>query len=310
MQETDAVRMAVASWLIFLTAMSVAAPSTAQTSDHKTPQEVIVEGKRNHRDAAHRFVNEITVETEDQVAQFGEPVCPLTLGLSPTYNGVITERVLKDAKDTGVRVAKGRCEPNVIIMISDDGHQLLDRLHTDRGPMFEDIPLHDLHALLDEPGPVHAWQGVELLDNSGFPVGIRDPNGVHGPSPVAEAPVAKGFMPSRLQQAFRRRIDTAFVVIDAKAIDGLTLMQVADYAAMRTLAITRNPKGASMAQDSILTLFDGASGSSKPASLSRSDAAYLHALYATSSATLASTQKSNMAQSINRALSATQPDQR
>jgi hypothetical protein len=300
-------RMAVASWLVCLTITGLAAPSLAQTTDHKALPEVVVEGRRDHQDAAHRFVNEITVEKEDQVAQFGEPICPLTLGLSAGYNGVITQRVLKDAKSAGVRIAGGRCEPNVIIMISDDGHQLLDRLHTDRGPLFEAMPLHDLHALLDEPGPVHAWQGVELLDNGGFPVGVRDPNGIHGPGPLSDAPVAKGYMPSRLQQAFRRRIDTAFVVIDAKAIDGLTLMQVADYAAMRTLAITRDPKGASMAQDSILALFDGKSGSPKPVSLSRSDAAYLHALYATSSATLASAQKASMAESINRTLSSATP---
>jgi hypothetical protein len=58
-----------------------------------------------------------------------------------------------------------------------------------------------------------------------------------------------------------------------------------------------------MAQDSILTLFDPTQASVKPASLSRSDAAYLHALYATSSIVSGATQRSNMAQSINRTLS-------
>ncbi len=98
------------------------------------------------------------------------------------------------------------------------------------------------------------------------------------------------------------------MVIDADAIDGLTLIQIADYAAMRTLAITRDPKGAAMAQDSILALFDPTQTSAKPASLSKSDAAYLHALYATSSVVSGATQRSNMAQSINRALSPTSSD--
>jgi hypothetical protein len=295
--------MRLTTVLYLIASIALATPASAQAPPGKPIPDVVVIGKRDHQDAAHRFVNEVTVEREGQVAQFGEPICPLVLGLPSTYDAIVRNRVLKDAEAAKVRTAGARCDPNVIVMITDDGHRLLDRLHATRREVFEGMDLHTLQALLSEPGPVHAWQGVELLSQDGTPLGLGDPNSVGFVT-------AKNYDPSRITEPFRWRIDTAFLVIDVKAIDGLTLTQVADYAAMRTLAITRDPKASSLGEDSILTLFDDASGASKPASLSNGDAAYLHALYATSNGVSGSAQRSNMALSISRTLSAPAPQSR
>jgi hypothetical protein len=292
-----------APWFSLLAFLALAAPCAAQTTVDKAPQEIVVQGKRGHQDAAHRFVNAVTVEREGQLAQFGEPICPLVLGLPTAYNAAIASEFKKDAKDAGVALRGANCEPNVFVMIADDGHALLEKLHTARQPMFEGMDLHTLQALLDAPGPVHVWQGYELLDQGGFPVGIKDPSIVSEDITMLDAAGASNYAPSRIQQSFRQRIDAAFIIIDLKAIDGLTPMQIADYAAMRTLAATRPPGEGSAGEDSILTLFDAHQGDGKPAAMSKRDAAYLHALYATSNVVSGAAQQANIADSINRTLS-------
>jgi hypothetical protein len=295
--------MTGAQWFSLLVLLAVAAPCIAKTTVENVPQEVIVQGRRNPEDAAHRFVNAVTVEREGQVAQFGEPICPLVLGLSAPYDAAIANQFKRDAKEAGVALRGANCEPNVFVMIADDGHALLEKLHTARQPMFEGLDLHTLQALLNAPGPVHVWQGYELLDQGGFPVGVKDPSIVSEDITMLSAVGASNYAPSRIQQSFRQRIDAAFIIIDLKAIDGLTPMQIADYAAMRTLATTRPPGGGSVSEDSILTLFDARQGDGKPASLSKRDAAYLHALYATLNVVSGVAQQANIADSINRTLS-------
>ena len=291
---------------------SLVTAAAAQTPVRPPSSDVVVTAKRDHRDAAHRFVDGITVDKNEQVAQFGEPVCPLVLGLPPAYNAAVLERFVKDAQDAGVRVRGSGCTPNIVIMIADDGQKLLPKLHTARPALFEATDLHAMQALLGDPGPVHAWQGLELMDNGGMPVGIPSASPLVPASGVVidSYSNAHNFTPSRLEQAFRERIDSAFVVMDAKAIIGLTITQIADYAVMRALAVTRDPKGGSLGGDSILTLFDKDKSGPGPASLSPGDAAYLHALYATYSGVIGAAQRSSMALAVSQALSGADPQEK
>jgi hypothetical protein len=293
----------IAQSLSWLAVLAAPGQTFAQTALDRAPQEVIVEGRRNPQDAAHRFVDAVTVQREGQVAQFGEPVCPLVIGLPSAYNAAVAAEFKKDAKDAGVALRSSLCEPNVIVMIADDAHALLEKLHSARRPMFEGMDLHALQALLNEPGPIHVWHGFELLDEGGFPVGVKDPSVMSEDITMLSAPGASNYAPSRLQQSFRQRIDAAFIIIELKAIDGLTPVQIGDYAAMRTLAVTQTPGEHSGDRDSILSLFDTPQEEPKPASLSKRDAAYLHALYATSNGVSGAAQQANMAKSIERALS-------
>jgi hypothetical protein len=81
---------------------------------------------------------------------------------------------------------------------------------------------------------------------------------------------------SKIYGATRNDIINAMVLFDRNAVRGLTLTQLADYAAFR--ALTRMlPQTSDTRADSIVSLFDGAGN--RPAELTAFDRAYLGALY-------------------------------
>jgi hypothetical protein len=93
---------------------------------------------------------------------------------------------------------------------------------------------------------------------------------------------------------------SSFVLIAARAVAGLTLTQIADYAAMRALAKTRAP--ASTSGPTILRLFDENNASAKPAELTSWDLGYLRSLYLTDNRLTANSQEAAISAGIRRSL--------
>jgi hypothetical protein len=275
------------------------ASAFAQPTTGSVVQEIVVEGRRSNFQVTRKFVNDITAEVRDksgnfQIAKFADPVCPVVFGLNAAQNTGISERLLKDAKDAGLRTEGGRCDPNIVIIISEDGRQLLQKLHSAHPAIFGDMNWYDISLLLTENGPVHTWQLKEISDRGGQPLGVN-------PEGSRNYLVVKNYSPSIIEKSVRQRIDTSFLLIDSKAVDGLDLIQIADYAAMRTLAITRAPKAGAKDSNTILTLFDADQNSQRPEHLSTTDAAYLHALYSTSNVVSGTMQQANIVRLIKQA---------
>ena len=89
----------------------------------------------------------------------------------------------------------------------------------------------------------------------------------------------------------------SFVVFDLAAIEGLTLLQIADHAAMRALA--RTSPAALPARRSILTLFaDRDAGSDPAGELTGWDIAYLAALYRTGNVVSAHQHQASIARTM------------
>jgi hypothetical protein len=165
----------------------------------------------------------------------------------------------------------------------------------------------EISALLQEDGPVHTWQIKERSSRDGVPIGFSA-DGSSSEEPINSGSSALSgqanylWSPSIIEKGVQQTLDASFVVIDAKAVDGLTIAQIADYAAMRTLAVTRAPKRSSSESDTILTLFDPGPSAQKLNGLSPTDVAYLHALYATSNAVSGTMQRANILTLIKRTL--------
>ena len=81
---------------------------------------------------------------------------------------------------------------------------------------------------------------------------------------------------SKIYVNIREDIDQVVVLFDRGKISGKTLIQLADYAAMRGFARTR-PTGADAPLDTILALFDPSA--EPPQGLTDFDFAYLRNLY-------------------------------
>lgn len=103
--------------------------------------------------------------------------------------------------------------------------------------------------------------------------------------------------PSIVNPQTVQSIEHSFVVLETRAIFGMELLQIADYAAMRGLAITASTLPAG--EDSILTLFAaGAEGA--PRRLTAVDRGYLAGLYRAPANRTAAAQGNAIVRSIQR----------
>ena len=222
--------------------------------------------------ALRAFVDDVTVLTEGQVARFYEPVCVISDGLPPDYNAVVEARVAELARNAGIAVNRRRaCAPNLIVLVADDGADVTGVLRRRRPELFDGLDSAEISRLVAASGPVRRWQrsesswanGEPILDSRDEYLG-RDVHLFHG-RPA-----------SLLRTSTRQALRLSVVVFDVAAIDGLTLMQIADHAAMLGLAPTQ---AAEVARGrSILALFEGGIGHAEPAATTW-DLAYLRALY-------------------------------
>lgn len=296
---TASVMLAAAVALVGISSAVVQAQSAASdAAAHPSQgQKIVVTGQRNRRDPVSAFVEAVTVEIDDQIAKFAVPVCPLSLGLRPEQNAFIEARLRLIAGYLGIGAAAAGCRPNMVVIAADSGGDFISRLHDERPVLFEMFEAIDIRRIMRQPGPARAWQSVETRGADGRPMlGVevdRETRRVR--------PAITGVMPSITSRSTRQDLTLSFVVLDVEVLDGLTPLQIADYAAMRALARTEAatlPSGRS-----ILTLFaDRRAGVAPAPSLTDWDEAYLTGLYRTHNVVSAHQQRSAIAGFMRRDL--------
>jgi hypothetical protein len=205
----------------------------------------------------------------EPLAQFQDPVCPGVMGLPVEFATLMVDRIRYDAERAGIKVATANdCRANILVAFVRNGLADVKTIRKKRGYLFAGISMEELNELSADRGPVHAWVNTIVRTRDGeFVRGNADA----GDIPVVNAPMAD----SHIFLATRLDIASSVVVIDIAAIHGMSVDQIADYAAMRSLARTRPPKNGA-ALDTILSLFD-AQGP-RPAELTRFDLAYLRSI--------------------------------
>lgn len=287
--------MAYPAWL-FLSAL---APVQSAPPSPPADQTIIVTGTRPTQNALTDYVESITTDVNGQIATFREPICPAAFGLPHTYNRVIEQRIREDAARVGIRVAGNLCDANVVLIVADDPGPLVAALRRERPQMFIGLENWQVEDVLRTKDPVRTWQAVEPRGSDGRPLqrvmffGIR---------PIAGqgAWINPAASNSRIEQNIRPDLVASFILMSADETDGLTLRQIADYAAMRTLAQTTAPVESS--GRTILSLFNHRPERMAPDGLTPWDLAYLRSLYATDNRVPAHLQESAIADAMRREL--------
>lgn len=232
--------------LTSLVLLSLAAAPIAQAQDAlpKPAQDgsITVTGKAPKPiKKAQRYIRQVLDTNDGQLARFVDPVCPEVIGLPERFRGPLEERFRIVAGAASVRLAKAKCEPNLMIVFADNSDALIATLRKRRDAVFANL---DDGALRDafQAGPIHAWRLVVTRDEAG--------NIATGNTDMDEPPVFEGDT-----QAITIN---AVVVMDRKAAQGKSVRQIADYVVMRTLVGAKPPVKGSIAAPSILSLFDPA----------------------------------------------------
>jgi Secretin and TonB N terminus short domain len=233
------------------------------------------------------FVRTVTTQVSsiESLPRWGVKVCPAVDGLPESQGEFILQRVSTIARSAGVPLGAQDCRPNLWIKITAEPARLVKDMRSQFPASFMELSGQpatptEIRRFIDDPRPIRAWYGIELVGALGNEMGTFDEMGDKGRAPkVNRLPVM-----SRARIDDLQTIESALVIVDRKRIEGLTVGAVADYAAMIGLAEV-NPQGDYSSAESILKLFaapDKGQSVNQPVNqLSAWDAAFLKALYAT-----------------------------
>lgn len=260
------------------------------------PPEIIVKGTRPPtRKQLQAQTSALTLHAEEGVARFSDPVCPRVVGFPNGYNAIVEERIRADARAAKIDIAKGKCRPNITVLIVDSGAAIVQEASRTHAWLFNGVSDAEQVALRRETGPVHAWTATELRSRDGDQ--LRQQGDSVPTLTVRDASI--------LHLPTRQDIVGSVILLDVDAIIGKGLNQIGDYIAMRALAKTRPPSAATAA-DTILSLFTP--GASPPATLTSFDRAYLEALYYGPATATYTSKVSEMANRIGRATARARKD--
>ena len=228
------------------------------------------------------------------------PVCPGVVGLPDGQNELVEARMRTVAAAIGAPVGGKGCVPDVIVIVARDKKEAIDDLQHRRPWLLGEISTPEIRLLKSLPGPAAGWQVVGKVQSDGMPLnrvrfgGALDMAGT-------DTLLAKSFsVVGRLQQPTVPQFLVSVVVIEARALDGISTMQLADYATMRALAPI-SWRSSSTPSRSILNLFDPTrTPAEQPASVTWWDVAMLKSLYDTSNSVPADIQRSAIAAAMKR----------
>ncbi len=244
-------------------------------------QEVTVTAQREKLEKRiTAFVNTITGPLfEGGLPLWGRPVCTVVSGLEREQVEFVVGRVSDIARTGGVPLAGKQCLPNLYILVNSRPQELLRTMAkrnfgftfgTSVEPM-DGTPIVPSHVTIDEfiskPGPVR----VLYRDAPTAAYGVRPIVKVAKVGPITYS--GDTWAGNSGWYVFR-----VFVIIDASQLQGVTLGQLADYAALVGLAEIK-PADSLADAPTILQLFNGTTAA--PAGMTDWDRAFLRSLYST-----------------------------
>lgn len=290
-------------WMLPATALlagQAPAPTTSETP-------IVIEGTRDSAAKIERYVKTFSkASAGDKIGRFEKPVCPVVVGLRKDHNVEVESRIRRVAAEAGLDVLKPGCEANFLVVMTSDRKELFAKWLAERPDLFGGLSSGQIQALINSAEPAVAWHILELRGSDGRPLGAsafpRSASGGSG-SMGSEMMSQEAVTSSRLLPMVRADFGLAIVVIDGKAAAGATYRQLADFAAMRGLALTDSNAAEKVGAPSILTLLlDKQAERPAPLSVTAWDIAYLKALYGMSNNLRAAAQRSELVQIMNKEL--------
>ena len=205
----------------------------------------------------------------DPVPRFEDAICPGVAGMQVDAAEMLVYRIRQNAEALHRWLAPPEtCKANLIVSFVNDGQQIVRELIHEKPYLFSEVPPSEREARLAMPGPVHVVSNVVTRTRDGMPV--------YGEENLNDPPQVTAWMAhSKIYSATRRDIIYVLVLIDQRAVRGMSLTQLADYVTMRALVHDLPDQPAA---NSILTLFS-APADNRPAGLTSYDQALLSGLY-------------------------------
>lgn len=242
---------------------------------------------------AEAFVSNIGAPPSGRkMAVWSRSICVGSIGMAAEPAGYMVDRVLDWANHVGIRTSGPGCNPNILIVSTDDADRTAQALVRAR-PLDFDARAESSHrgrAALREfeqsDRPVRWWHVSIPVDPDTGDALVRQrgqqPFSIAATDAIIRAPVDLGaygqiVSASRLYDDSLDHMQSLVIVIDAVAFEQVSFLQLSDYVAM--IALAQISSSATPSVPSILTLFE--QGVPQEETLTRWDRSFLEALYGT-----------------------------
>ena len=284
--------------LLLLAPLTWTGTAVAQVPPPAADQsEIIVQGHRYSDNDVRDFVDALTESRFDgQLSKFDWAVCPAVVGLSERHRSAVTMRMRQVAAAAGMRVADGNCRPNALVIVAENKPEFIKAFRKKYPAYFKD-GLGDRITLSNRDGPATAWHVEGLLDANGIAAAQHRESQFY---------MVESTDSSRLIPASRPHFAAGVLVLELKALAGLTATQLADYAAMRLFARTDPARLKNGSAPTILHALDTPIGGSVPITLTHWDLGFLRALYSTGNNQFANRQRKSIQQKLRNELKSVQ----
>lgn len=285
--------------------------ANAEAAVDSDDNEIVVTAQKKLKAAIAAHISTvISDQSGGQYARFAKPLCPSVIGFGEENAAFIEKRLRAIAKAADIQTGSANCDPNIHVLVVEDGNKMLDFLRLKHRRAFGTLTPYQRNKIQNGQGPTYNWHIVETVSaddggsrsvaGTGFAGGAG-----YGLLSDAAANAGRTHVKSRIDLPVRQELNHGFLLIDKDAAQGLSVVQIADYAAMRTFLQTKEGSTGSSAADSILSLFDTEeSAADRVQSLAPWDLALLTALYKAPTNRPARLQRSSMFQNFEKALAA------
>ena len=269
--------------------------SPAPTSQGQAgPDTVTVQASRERKELQREvdhFVFAMSVRyLNDALSRWNRPVCPLVAGLPREQGEFVLARLSQIATQSKAPLADEHCKANFYVVVTREPEALLKAWHArDPNMYMTRNGWGHVRNFLDTPRPVRVWYNNEFRSSDGTALsadsvaaalagGLPGMAGTSLGMQLALANIPSSTVPTgtRLRRGAVQTLSSVIVVVDARRVENLQLVQVADYIGLVGLAEVNLDADVGSAP-SITKLFRDAPDA--PQGLSSFDQAFLAALY-------------------------------
>ena len=214
----------------------------------------------------------------DSLERWNQPICPLVAGVPSEQAEFIRARVSEVARDSHAPLGAEHCNPNLVVVITNDPDLLLEKWDKRVRGLFNTCKGYGpVNTFLHSRQPVRVFYNAQFTSAAGGPgVGELQLDGVNVPFP--NDCLATASVDTWLHHGAVQELTSVIIVVDGRQTTAINMGQLADYIAMIGLAQIRVQADTGTAP-SILHLFQGSDP--QPPGLSPWDEAFLQSLYTT-----------------------------
>jgi len=256
-------------------AFGLVTPSTAlaqdPSSDPEALDDVLVTGRRLEQ-AVRQYVENLSAPARTRgLARWGSDICVDVINFEPAVEAEVAGRIREVATALEISVEPEGCDPNIVVMGTEDGAALADAIvdrfqsgffrfgsaRSNRGSAAlesfrrNDAPVRWWHVSL----PVHAVTGAPMIRLPGRgPVTLPCYSRSSATYDLSVAGIGGSRTGPRCN-AIADRIVGLWIVVDVNASSGLSLAQLSDYLAFVAMAQV-DPEADMSTFDTVLNLFE------------------------------------------------------